>query len=42
LLMYGKQHGGQAPVEEQGSFGNFFGAVRHWFRNLWGRRNNWI
>lgn len=42
LLLHGKKHGGQAPVEETGAVGNMFAALRRWFRNLWGRRNNWI
>lgn len=42
LLLHGKKHGAQAPAEESGAMGNMFGALRRWFRNLWGRRNNWI
>jgi cell division protein FtsA len=42
LLLYGKKHGSQAPVEERGSVGRMFEAIRRWFRGLWGRRNNWI
>jgi cell division protein FtsA len=42
LLLHGKKHGGQAPVEESSAMGNMFGALRRWFRHLWGRRNNWI
>jgi cell division protein FtsA len=42
LLLYGKKHGSQAPVEERGSVGRMFAAIRRWFRGLWGRRNNWI
>jgi cell division protein FtsA len=42
LLLHGKKHGGQAPVEESSAMGNMFGAIKRWFRHLWGRRNNWI
>jgi cell division protein FtsA len=42
LLLHGRKHGGQAPAEESGSFGNLFAAMRRWFRHLWGRRSNWI
>ncbi len=42
LLLHGKKHGVQAPVEEKGAMGSMFAAIRRWFRHLWGRRNNWI
>ncbi len=42
LLLHGKKHGGQAPVEERSAMGNMFAGLRRWFRHLWGRRNNWI
>jgi cell division protein FtsA len=42
LLLYGRKHGGQLPIEEQGAVSNMFAAMRKWFRHLWGRRNNWI
>jgi len=42
LLLYGRKHGGQLPLEERGALSNMFAAIRNWFRPLWGRRNNWI
>ncbi len=42
LLLHGKKCAGQVPVEEPGAIGNLFAVLRRWFRNLWGRRSNWI
>jgi len=42
LLLHGKKCAGQVPVEEPGAMGSLFAALRRWFRNLWGRRSNWI
>jgi cell division protein FtsA len=42
LLLYGRKHGGQMPLEEQSAVGSMFAAMRNWFRHLWRGRSNWI
>jgi cell division protein FtsA len=42
LLLYGRKHGVQLPLEEPGAVSSMFAGMRKWFKSLRGRRNNWI